>query len=50
MTKNPINIDKNDFGCKSSLSLMNLKKKITMSCVFTSKNKKNKTIGILPYS
>ena len=44
MTKNPINIDKNTLAAKA-LSLMN-DKKITCLCV-TSKNIKNKTIGIL---
>ena len=44
MTKNPINIDKNTLAAKA-LSLMN-EKKITCLCV-TSKNMKNKTIGIL---
>ena len=44
MTKNPINIDKNTLAAKA-LSLMN-DKKITCLCV-TSKNMKNKTIGIL---
>ncbi len=44
MTKSPINIDKNTLAAKA-LSLMN-DKKITCLCV-TSKNIKNKTIGIL---
>jgi len=44
MTKSPINIDKNTLAAKA-LSLMN-DKKITCLCV-TSKNMKNKTIGIL---
>ena len=44
MTKNPINIDRNELAAKA-LSIMN-SKKITSLCVFDKKNK-NKTIGIL---
>ena len=45
MTKNPININKNELAAKA-LSLMNSKKKVTLLCVNNGKIR-NKTIGVI---